>query len=247
MMSSGGDLDVPAGVEAVELGPRLARRPSGGVVRLCTSVHVGAERHPRPARLLERRRGGRAARRSPPVGSSTCRYTPYADFPQWAVLGQAHRERRRRRGGGGDELGGPAWSTTSWTSVMWAPMRPHITGSQRRRISSSCSHTGRRHEQHDGPPQHVAHRRAVSRSSSGGSGDAVDSVPARRPRARRRMASITVADPTLSSSHVTSARSTPPARAMTGSGAGSRWRSRDGGGPGARRSRCGRPRRAGSR
>ena len=136
-----------------------ARAATVGSVRAAVDERaVGPERRRAPTAAPPGRPVARATTATPPVGSSTCRYTPYADSPQWAVsvrrtvngavVAPTAATRARAR----------SWSTTSWTSVMWPPMRPHITGSQRMRISSTATLAGGGDEQHDRPPGQRAHQ-----------------------------------------------------------------------------------------
>ena len=156
-MSIAVDVDGPARVERLEHGPGR-RGVAGGVGAAVDQRHVGPERD--PAQRASSTSASRACTAStPPAGSSTCRYTPHADFPQWAP-GRAARERCRGGGRRGDELGGPGviGDVVDERDVA-ADAAAHHRVPPPPDLVELLAHR-RRHEQHDGPPQHVAHRRA---------------------------------------------------------------------------------------
>ena len=169
----------------------------GAVVRLWTSVHVGAERAPAPSAAPPARPAAPAARRRRPSGRRRAGTRRSADRPQWRRAGQAHRERRRRGAARGDELGGPVVvDDVVDERDVGADARRTSPDPSAVRISSTRSRDRRRHEQHDRP----AAAAPISRSSSGGSAacrrrlsDDDSSTPPQRLDHRRRPDVVVVA------------------------------------------------------
>ena len=210
MTSIDDDLHLPPGDEPVERRPRQLGSVGGD------------------GSTVDERDVRRGTRPAPSAGASTSRSA--------RVQRGEHRRRDRRRPGTRPSASDPtaprpsgaprtaparrpratnsaarSRSTTSWTSVMWAPMRAAITGIEAPADLVDAIDADRQRARARRSP---AAARPISRSSS-----AASAACRRRCRTTTRSTppqrSITAAEPTLPSSHVTSTRSTPTARAMT--------------------------------